>query len=76
MNAVARTRQLEISKFAHDQAQRYLAPTLQYRLGNLELYQLTEVVHGYTGRCNEAAARIGLEWMRERYLERGEQPPF
>jgi hypothetical protein len=38
--------------------------------------QLTEVVLGYIGPCDVAAARIGLEWMRERYRGRGQTPPF
>jgi hypothetical protein len=38
--------------------------------------QLTEVVHGYTGPCDEATARLGLEWKRERDRGRGQAPPF
>jgi hypothetical protein len=38
--------------------------------------QLTEVVHGYTRPCDVVAAREGLAWLRERYRERGDQPPF
>jgi hypothetical protein len=36
----------------------------------------TRPLHVYTGRCDEAAARAGIEWMRERYRERGERAPF
>ena len=39
-------------------------------------YQLTEAVNGYIGRCDEDAARAGIEWMRERYRERGQTPTF
>ena len=56
-----------VSKFAHDLALPYLAcrdvsPTIRK--------QLREVVEGYTGRCDEAAARAGIEWMRDRYRRR------
>ena len=37
---------------------------------------LTEVVEGYTGRCDETAARRGMEWMREHYRAEGETPRF
>ena len=39
-------------------------------------HQLTQVVHGYTGRCDEDTARKGMEWMRARYRELGQMPPF
>ena len=58
-----------VSKFAHDLALPYLAcrdvsPTIRK--------QLREVVEGYTGRCDEAAARAGIEWMRDKSRARGE----
>jgi hypothetical protein len=34
------------------------------------------VVEGYIGRCDEDAARTGIEWMRERYREAGQTPRF
>ena len=37
---------------------------------------LIEVVNGYIGRCDEDAARAGIEWMRERYREAGQTPRF
>jgi hypothetical protein len=37
---------------------------------------LTEVVNGYIGRCDEDAARAGVEWMRGRYRAVGETPRF
>jgi len=43
----------------------YLAKN--YRLSDDLRYQLTQVVEGYIGRCDEDAARAGIEWMRERY---------
>jgi hypothetical protein len=36
------------------------------------IYQLTQVVEGYIGRCDEDAARAGIEWMRERDREAGQ----
>ena len=62
-----------VSKFAHDLALPYLAcrdvsPTIRK--------QLREVVEGYTGRCDEAAARAGIEWMRDKSRARGETPRF
>jgi hypothetical protein len=60
-----------VSKFAHDLALPYLAcrdvsPTIRK--------QLREVVEGYTGRCDEAAARAGIEWMRDKSRARDETP--
>ena len=54
-----------ISKFAHDLALPYLAGRDEFHLSPVVRKQLTEVVHGYTGRCDEAAARAGIEWMRD-----------
>jgi hypothetical protein len=34
------------------------------------------VVEGYISRCDEDAARKGMEWMRERYRAVGETPRF
>jgi hypothetical protein len=47
-----------------------------YRLSDDLRNQLTEVVNGYIGRCDEDAARTGIEWMRERYREAGQTPRF
>jgi hypothetical protein len=66
----------QISKPAHDQALHYLARAGEYRLDVMERYQLEQVAHGYAGRCNEAAARAGLEWMREQARRRGERVRF
>jgi hypothetical protein len=68
-----RRRQLEITVLAHKEALHYLA---NHPLTEDECAQLTEVVYGYTGPCDIVAAREGLAWLRERYRERGEQPPF
>ena len=38
-------------------------------------HQLTEVVNGFVGRCDEAAARKGIEWMRG-YRANGQTPRF
>jgi hypothetical protein len=37
-------------------------------------HQLTQVVHGYTGLCEEGAARKGMEWMRAKELDRHHRP--
>ncbi len=66
-----RRERLEISRFAH-----YLARWREYRLSNLVRQQLTQVVEGYTGPCDEEAARHGIEWMRNQYRARGERPSF
>ena len=63
-----------VSKFAHDLALPYLAGRDEFHLSPVVRKQLTEVVHGYTGRCDEAAARAGIEWMRD--SARGEAPRF
>jgi len=39
-------------------------------------HRLTKVIEGYIGRCDEDAARAGIEWMRERYRAAGEAPRF
>jgi hypothetical protein len=62
-----------ISAAAHNQALHYLA---NHPLTEDERAQLTEVVHGYTGRCDVVDAREGLAWLREQYRERGERAPF
>jgi hypothetical protein len=54
----------------------YLSHAQQYRLSDVICQQLIEVVHCYTGRCDEDAARRGLEWMRRQYRAKGERPPF
>jgi hypothetical protein len=67
-----RTR-LEISRWAHSQALHYLARTREYRLSDKLRSQLIHVVAGYTGPCDEAMARAGLEWMREQARRKGER---
>ena len=37
---------------------------------------VTEVAEGYTGGCDETAARREMEWMREHYRRKGETPRF
>jgi hypothetical protein len=37
-------------------------------------HQLTQVVHGYTGPCDEPAARKAMEWMRAKDLDRRHRP--
>jgi len=64
---------LEVSRLAHNRALHYLA---DHALTEGERLQLTEVMLGRIGRCDEGLTRAGLEWMRERYRRRGETPPF
>jgi hypothetical protein len=66
-------RRLEVSRLAHNRALHYLAND---GLMEDERSQLSEVVLGYIGRCDEEQARAGLDWMRDRYRRRGEVPPF
>jgi len=54
---------MEISKWAHDEALHYLMHSVE-SLADVERYQLTQVIRGYTGRCNQAAARRGIAWLR------------
>ena len=63
-----------VSKFARDLALTHLAGRDEFNVPPVVRKQLTEVVHGYTGRCDEAAARAGIEWMRD--SARGEAPRF
>jgi hypothetical protein len=57
-----------------NRALHYLAH--EHRLSDDLRHQLTEVVNCYLGRCDETAARAGIEWMRERYREVGQTPRF
>jgi hypothetical protein len=70
----ARLRTLDVPLPARNRALHYLAH--EDRLSDDLRRQLTEVVNGYVGRCNEAAARAGIEWMRERYRAVGQTPRF
>jgi hypothetical protein len=67
---------LSVSKLARDRALHYLARRQQYRFPEIIGNELTEVVLGYTGRCDETAARAGIEWMRERERRQGRTPAF
>lgn len=57
-------RELDVPLWARNRALRYLA---NERLSDELRYQLAQAVNGYVGRCDEDAARAGIEWMRERY---------
>ena len=59
---------------AQNRALHYL--TSGYKLSADVRHQLIEVVNGYIGLCDEAAARAGIEWMREQYREAGQTPRF
>jgi hypothetical protein len=47
-------RQLEVTVFVHDRALDYLA-NRRHTLSEALRYQLTQVVEGYAGRCDEDA---------------------
>ena len=66
-----RIRPLDIPLWVRNSALHYLAGD---RLSDKLRYQLTQVVYGYIGGCDADAARI--EWMRQRYRERGQAPTF
>jgi hypothetical protein len=61
---------IQVSKPGHDQALHYLARWREYELSPAIRNQLTEVVLG-TGRCDEEAARRGMEWVREQCQRSG-----
>ena len=65
-----------VPKFAHDRALHYLAGRQECELPDGVRHWLTQVVEGYTGRCDEGAARRGIEWMRDKARARGETPPL
>jgi hypothetical protein len=65
-----------VSQFAHDRAIHFLARPKQYGLTAEVVQQLTQVAEGYTGSCDEKAARAGIEWMRQHYRLLGQTPMF
>ena len=67
-----RIRELDIPLWARNRALHYLADS--YRLSDDIRHQLTQVVHGYTGRCHDDAARKGMEWIRAKALDRYHRP--
>jgi hypothetical protein len=71
----ARLRTLDVPLPARNRALDYLA-NRRHTLGDELRYQFTQVVEGYISRCDEDAARKGMEWMRERYRAVGETPRF
>ena len=70
-----RFRTLDVPLAARNRALDYLA-NRRHTLSDELRYRLTQVVEGYIGRCDEDAARAGIEWMRERYREAGQTPRF
>jgi hypothetical protein len=64
------------SKFAHEKALHYLARLRQYRLSDHVRHDLTEVVRTHVGNGDGAAARRGVEWMRDQARVRGEPVTF
>jgi hypothetical protein len=67
-------RRLNVPLSARNRALHYLAH--EHRLSDDLRHQLTELVNCYLGRCDETAARAGIEWMRERYREVRQTPRF
>jgi hypothetical protein len=59
---------------ARNSALHYLANN--DKLSDERRRQLSEVVYGHIGSCDEDAARKGMEWMREQYRARGKTPTF
>ena len=59
-----------VSLWARNRALHYLAGS--YELSDELRHQLTQVVYGYAGRCDDEAARAGINWLRERDSEIGE----
>ena len=49
---------------------------LEFNLSPVVRKQLTEVVLGYIGLCDDGAARLGIEWMRDKSRARGETSVF
>jgi hypothetical protein len=65
-------RELLVPLWARNRALHCLAGS--YKLSDELRHQLTQVVHGYTGLCEEGAARKGMEWMRAKELDRHHRP--
>ena len=79
MSVRPRTRpkpQPRVSKPAHDAALHFLARPKQYPLTEAERADLTQVVEGFTSPHDHAAARRGIDWMREHYRRLGQTPRF
>ena len=57
-------RELDVSLFARTARWTNSRTRAEHRLSDDLRYQWTQVVEGYAGRCDEAAARAGIEWMR------------
>ena len=68
-----RIRELDIPLWARNRALHYLA---NERLSDVLRCRLAQVVEGYTGGCDEDAARAGMDWMRQRDRELGQTPRF
>jgi hypothetical protein len=65
-----------IGQFAHDRALHFLARPKQYGLTSEAVHQLTQVAEGFTGSCDEPAARAGIDWMRQHYRLLRQTPTF
>jgi hypothetical protein len=61
---------------AHDAALHFLARPKAFGLTDAVGHDLTAGVEGYIGKCDEAPARRGIEWMRAHYRWKGETPRF
>ncbi len=67
---------LTITRIAHNRALHFLTRPDTYRLSDLVRHQLTQVLEGYVGKCDEDAARRGLDWMRNEERVKGRTPTF
>ena len=63
-------REVLVPLWARNRALHYLAGS--YELSDELRHQLTQIVYGHAGRCDEEAARAGIKWLRERDREIGE----
>jgi hypothetical protein len=70
----ARLRSLDVPLAARNRALHHLAH--EPRLSDELRRQLAAVIDGYFGPCDASEARKGIEWMRDRYRDVGETPPF
>jgi hypothetical protein len=60
-----RTKGFSTAQFQRHCALRFPARHRAYKLNAALVRQATEFVAGLAGRCDEAAAHEGIEWMRE-----------
>ena len=62
--AMLRTGRFSTDHFQRDRALHFLAHAEEYKLHREPVRRSTEVVKGFAGRCDEARAHVGIEWIR------------